>query len=279
MTAVLYTASVVGAVALYMMMPRRGYSPVRLGFLLGACSLGGMWLYLHQFLPVATGLPDAAEGYYYLFSAIAIGAAARVITQTKPVYSALWFVLVVLAVAGLFLTLEAEFMAFAMVIIYGGAILVTYVFVIMLAADSGDSQRDEDSPEYDRLPREPVAAITMGFLLLALLLTVFSMHSTGDATYPRNIEAAASPDAYIIANTLPNRAVNELDAKLKAKNPDAKLPADLASKDHLNNIEKVGLDLFESHPLGLELSGVILLVSLIGAVVIAKKRVQDAPNC
>ena len=90
MTAALYLASVVGAVALFMMMPRRGYTPVRIGFLLGASSLGGLWLYLSQYLPSLTGLPEPALGYYYLFAAIAIASATRVITQTKPVYAALW---------------------------------------------------------------------------------------------------------------------------------------------------------------------------------------------
>ena len=278
MTAALYIASVVGAVALYLMMPRRGYTPVRIGFLLGACSLGGLWLFLYKDLSANLGLPDAATGYYYLFGAIAVGCAARVITQTKPVYAALWFVMVVLAVAGLFLTLEAEFMAFALVIIYGGAILVTYVFVIMLASDSGGSERDDTGPEYDRLPREPVAAIATGFLLLALLLTVFTMHSTGDATYPKNAEAQSDSDAFVIQHKMPNRAINELEQKILERNPDAKLPTGLGDKTKLDNIEKVGLDLFESHPLGLELAGIILLVSLIGAVVIVRKRVDETPN-
>ena len=278
MTAALYLASVVGAVALFMMMPRRGYTPVRIGFLLGASSLGGLWLYLSQYLPSLTGLPEPALGYYYLFAAIAIASATRVITQTKPVYAALWFVLVVLAVCGLFLTLDAEFMAFAMIIIYGGAILVTYMFVIMLAADSGDAQRDEDTPEYDRLPREPVAAIAVGFLMLSLLLSVFAMHSMPGSSYPQNYYARSQPDAWVIENTLSKRPVLELEAKIKANNPDAQLPADLASKTELDNIEKVGLNLFDSHPLGIELAGVILLVSLIGAVVIAKKRVDEVPN-
>lgn len=279
MTAALYTASVVGAIALYLMMPRRGYTPARFGLLLGACSLGGLWLFLSKSLPALTGLADAALGYYYLFSAIAIGSAARVITQPKPIYSALWFVLVVLAVSGLFLTLEAEFMAIAMIIIYGGAILVTYMFVIMLAADSGDATNDEDAPEYDRLPREPVAAIATGFLLLALLLTVFSLHSTDGKTYPQNVEAKSQSDAHIIYSILPNRAVSRLDKMVTQRNPDAKLPVELANPNQLENIEKVGLDLFSSHPLGIELAGVILLVSLIGAVVIARKRVDDTPNC
>lgn len=278
MTAALYTASVVGAVALFLMMPRRGYTPVRMGFLLGACSLGGIWLFLSQYLPSVTGLPEPALGYFYLFGAIAIGAAARVITQTKPVYAALWFVLVVLAVAGLFLTLEAEFMAFAMIIIYGGAILVTYVFVIMLASDSGDAQRDEETPEYDRLPREPVAAIAVGFLMLSLLLSVFAMHSKHGSSYPKNFWARSQSDAWVIQNTLTDRPINKFEAELKERDPNSQLPESLANTNKLENIEKVGLDLFNSHPLGLELAGVILLVSLIGAVVIAKKRVEDAPN-
>ena len=81
----------------------------------------------------------SAEGgmgpYFWIFSTIAIGGAIRVITHTRPVYSALYFVLTVFASAGLFLLLRAEFMAAALVMIYAGAILVTYVFVIMLAAE------------------------------------------------------------------------------------------------------------------------------------------------
>src|SRR5439155_20844537 len=74
--------------------------------------------------------------YFWIFSAIAIIGAVRVVTHTKPVYSALYFVLTVFASAGLFLLLWAEFMAAALVLIYAGAILVTYVFVIMLAAEA-----------------------------------------------------------------------------------------------------------------------------------------------
>ena len=74
--------------------------------------------------------------YFWIFSAIAIFGAIRVVTHPKPVYSALYFVLTVFASAGLFLLLWAEFMAAALVLIYAGAILVTYVFVIMLASEA-----------------------------------------------------------------------------------------------------------------------------------------------
>ena len=104
------------------------------------------------------------------------------------------------------------------------------------------------------------------------------MHSKPGSSYPQNYYARSQPDAWVIENTLSKRPVLELEAKIKANNPDAQLPADLASKTELDNIEKVGLNLFDSHPLGIELAGVILLVSLIGAVVIAKKRVDEVPN-
>ena len=51
----------------------------------------------------------------------------------RPVYSAVYFVLVVLATTGLCVLAAAEFLAAALVIVYGGAIMVTYIFVIMLA--------------------------------------------------------------------------------------------------------------------------------------------------
>ncbi len=60
----------------------------------------------------------------------------RVVTHPAPVYSALYFILTVFASAGLFVLLSAGFMAAALVLIYAGAILITYVFVIMLASQA-----------------------------------------------------------------------------------------------------------------------------------------------
>ena len=90
-------------------------------------------------------------------------------THPRPVYSALYFVLTVFASAGLFVLLWAEFMAAALVLIYAGAILVTYVFVIMLAARAGDGGELSDC---DLQSREPIASCTIGFGLMALLLYV-----------------------------------------------------------------------------------------------------------
>lgn len=281
----LYIASVLGAVALLLTMPRAGFSPAKLGALIGVATLGGLWLYLARALPPVLGLPGEKLGmaYYYIFSGLSLIAAVRVITHTKPVYSALWFVLVVLSSAGLFLLLGAEFMAFALVIIYGGAILVTYVFVIMLASYAEDELNVAKAAvtEYDKVAREPLAAIAAGFFLLAVLLSV------AFTPLQRNEKAAARTDSAIILETLTNRPPQRFadamrvdkgvptEAELLA---DEKIPQGLFPTDRLDNVERVGVQLFAGHPLGLELAGVILLVSLVGAVVIARLRANIEPE-
>lgn len=265
----LFFASVLGAVSLVLMMPRPGRNLRILGALCAVAALGGAWLavalrgnLLEQLLEETLGLPSVAFAYYYLFSFIAIAAAVRVITHSRPVYSALWFIMVVLASAGLLLVLSAEFMAFAMVIIYGGAILVTYMFVIMLASQN-EPEHENDTPEYDRFSRDPLWACAAGFLLLAVLLSVYF----SPQTVQPNPDAAMTPDSELIKTHLADRSINEDTADL-ASSPSA-------APDKLSNVERVGLDLFESHPLAIELAGVILLVSLIGAVVIAKTHVPN----
>lgn len=271
----LYVASVLGALALLLMMPRKGYSPRKLGMLLGVAALGGLWLYLKQNrLDVLSslGLPEGGMAYYYIFSGLAIGSAVRVITHPKPVYSALWFVMVVLSSAGLFIALSAEFMAFAMIIIYGGAILVTYLFVIMLAAQSGDSADNTEGTEYDTVAREPVAAVAVGFLLLAVLLTVIFDAGEGRLSrIPARLDSSRSADARTVLAPRPLLTFNPAGGEMEQEGPTTPPPRDTT------NIERVGLDLFSNHPLGLELAGVILIVSLVGAVVIARKQVENEP--
>ena len=262
----LYIATAVGAIALFMMMPRRGYSPHIIGGLLGALVLGGLWLFLAEHLPESLGIGSTAFAYYYVFSGLAILSAVRVITHTKPIYAALWFVMVILASSGLFLVLGAEFMAAALIIIYGGAILVTYLFVIMLAAHSGDPTEKDQGPDSDRVAYEPLAAVAAGFLMLAVLLTALF-----EPVRP-NLAVRGPADEQIIAAVLSNRPGRRLSNRLPVS--EAKLPATMADPHRLTNTERVGLDLFQSHALALELAGVILLVSLVAAVVMAHMRIE-----
>jgi NADH-quinone oxidoreductase subunit J len=287
----LYLATVLGAAALFMMMPRRGYNPRKIGAFLGAATLGGLWLWLSRPLSAIAepGLPDGALPYYYIFSAIGLSAAVRVITHTRPVFSALWFIMVVLSTAGMFLVLNAEFVAFGMVIIYGGAILVTYVFVIMLAAQSeeaaegGEGDSQSKATEYERVAREPALAVVAGFLLLAVLLDVAyrPMQANPMArgmTSQQLVEGvpAGPKTGQRQPAILTRRAAAQMVDSAADEREKARLTA-LLTPNEVSNVERVGIDLFRGHPLGLELAGVILLVSLVGAVVIARQRgsIQD----
>jgi NADH-quinone oxidoreductase subunit J len=102
---------------------------------------------------------------FYAFSGLAIIFGTLMITQRNPVHAALSFAMVVLSTCGLFLLQAAPFLTAATIIIYAGAIIVTFLFVIMLAQQEGQSSADQRS-------REPFLATVAGFVLLGSLLCV-----------------------------------------------------------------------------------------------------------
>jgi NADH-quinone oxidoreductase subunit J len=72
------------------------------------------------------------EFAFYLLATIAVISALGVVTRENPVHSALWMLLAFFSVAGIFVQLNAEFIAAIQVLVYAGAILVLYLFVVML---------------------------------------------------------------------------------------------------------------------------------------------------
>lgn len=147
-----------GGVGVFLAMPggRRQVRIAALVLLLGAAAA-----LLGILVPLTP--PGGERVWFALLALIGLWGAVRVITHSKPVYSALYFILVVVSVAGLLVLMQANFLAVALVIIYGGAILVTYVFVIMLAQQSGGPA------PYDRTAREPLVGVLAGFILLAAM--------------------------------------------------------------------------------------------------------------
>ncbi|MCY4158827.1 MAG: NADH-quinone oxidoreductase subunit J [Bacteroidetes bacterium] len=73
-----------------------------------------------------------AEIFFIASSLIAVIASLAMLVSRSPVQSALWLILVMLCVAGLYVTLSAEFIAVVQVLVYAGAIMVLFLFVIML---------------------------------------------------------------------------------------------------------------------------------------------------
>src|ERR671935_886779 len=83
-------------------------------------------------------------GTFYLFAAIAVGASLLVIAQRSPVYSVLLLIASFGALSGLYVLLDAPFVAVIQIIVYAGAIMVLFLFVVMLLnAPHEDTDYDE----------------------------------------------------------------------------------------------------------------------------------------
>jgi NADH:ubiquinone oxidoreductase subunit 6 (subunit J) len=152
--------TILGAAAIYLLLPR----PRAQKSLYGA-ALGCLVLLLAGATLIGPAGRTAETVLFYAFSAIAVASGALLVTQRNPARAALSFVLVVLSTCGLFLLLAAPFLMAATTTIYAGAIIVTFLFVLMLAQQEGPSDADYRS-------REPLLSAIAGFLLLGVLLYV-----------------------------------------------------------------------------------------------------------
>jgi len=270
--AVILVLCVIAGVGTVMLLPGRRETPwAKVG---GAIVLSAAVIFAALVLRYGAGVAADQRGgvgvYFWIFAVIAVVSAVRVITHPRPVYSALYFVLTVMASAGLFVLLWAEFMAAALVLIYAGAILVTYVFVIMLAAQaaptSGGAEgattpAEEKVPgryagmaEYDAVSREPVLASAVGFALMAVLLIVIFDRAEG-----------------LPQGTVPQVAASTIPAEEAAAMPGAAAESERTMRD-------LGEYLFRNHLVNLELAGLILTVAMVGAIVIARRRVLRGPG-
>ena len=245
--ALLFLLAIVGAIGMILLLPARRETPLR--------AMGGIVVVaVGIIVAVQLGkLAAGGEAYFWIFAAIAVWGALRVVTHPKPVYSALFFVLTVMASAGLFVLMWAQFMAAALVLIYAGAILVTYVFVIMLASEAsptsgasgpvagaGGGSMREQLAEHDAVSREPVVASAVGFALMGVLLFVIA-----DRAPAAIVPVGAQP----APNFIPAGATQQLGAYL-----------------------------FDKQLINLELAGLILTVAMVGAIVIARKRVVSVES-
>jgi len=285
-----YIATAVAALGLGMLLAaHRG--PVRMGGVV--LGLGGLiWLFIEAG-QLPGGVEDiASEVVFLIFALLAVASAVQMITQQRPVYAALFFVLVILATCGMLVLLEAFFMAFALVIVYAGAILITYMFVLMLAQQATDASHAGETPEYERRSRDPGNAAAVAGLFMAIMVAaVFA----GLPELPPQSTAKDRLDAdlALLAN-LPGDISRQIGSEIE-------LPSDLAS--HLKakedgtieltavgedgtastfileppgNTAHVGWDLVASFPASLEVAGVILLMAMFGAVVLARREVEHA---
>jgi NADH-quinone oxidoreductase subunit J len=167
---------------------------------------------------------------FYTFAAIAIVSSIFVITRPNVVHSAMFLAATLLSVAGIFLTLHAEFLAGVQVIVYVGGILVLFVFVIMLIA----VDRSAFERQYNR--QWTVALVTSGILIMQLIYGLYRGRES--FTLPQATALTAQP-AGIVGNS-----------------------------------QQVGMMLYTTYLLPFEIASILLLVAIVGAVVLAKRKTQ-----
>jgi NADH-quinone oxidoreductase subunit J len=106
-------------------------------------------------------------GLFYAFSLILVAAALRVITARNPVHAALFLVLSFVTASGLWMLLEAEFLAITLVLVYVGAVMVLFLFVVMMLDINLDRLREG---YWDYLVPAAVVAVVMLGEMTALLV-------------------------------------------------------------------------------------------------------------
>ena len=165
---------------------------------------------------------------FYLFAGIAVASAALMVTRRNAVHSAIFLIATLLATAGIFLQLRAEFLFIVQIILYVGGIMVLFIFVIMLV-------NLDVALHQIKFARQKWVALIVTLALTAQVGVMF--WTTGK---------------------MPGQGFPILTAA-----PANRLPP---------NAEAVAQSLFSSYLLPFEIASVLLLVAMIGAVVMAKKR-------
>ena len=168
---------------------------------------------------------------FYVFGSMALAGALGVVLGKNPVGSLLFMVLSLASVAGIFVLLEAHFLAAVQIMVYAGAIMVLFLFVIMLLNLGHEVQRDLITGSKAMLIGAPVA-VALGLMGWAAMGTTAGLSTPG---------AAAA----------------EIDAALLERGA----------------VGAIAYPLFTDHLVAFELTGILLLVAIVGALVLAKRRV------
>ncbi len=240
-----------GIIAVWMLLPREGARPWILASLCGLSAV--LWL-TKNFLPPAEDWVQT--GMFYAFAAGAVLSGVMMITESNPVYAALWFAMVTLSVCGLFLINAAPFLAAATVVVYAGAIVVTFLFVIMLAQQGG-------ATGYDRKAFQPTLASIAGFMLLACLL--FTLQEWGGKAVVVEGEEPKTPRPQFVLPPA-HMVTNPLSHPMPR--------SDRPDQNDLGTLQGVGRSLFGDYLFAVELAGTVLLIATIGAIALSPRRSQ-----
>ena len=227
--------------------------------------------------------------FFYLFTVLAVLSACAMVIVKNPVSSALWMVSAFVGLAALFVGLNAYFVGVIQILVYAGAIMVLFIFIIMLLDLKAEEKRVFK-------PANIVAGAVVPAILLLQILGVLLKSNFGDQTEnfqkPLNLQAAAvahkDASTELYRDSLPEGQefkqedvpVGKIQANLEANQlPDVHLIGRTVFAGRADRLSErfADSDNFEaelaptSNNLPLQIMGVLLLVSTIGVVVLSKK--------
>ena len=178
---------------------------------------------------------------FLLLAVVAVAASIAMILVRNSIHSALFLVVNFFCLAVLYLTLNAEFLAAVQIVVYAGAIMVLFLFVITLL-NPGREESD------DRLKGQRPLAVALGMALLvevALLLRTDTIRTQLGA-FPPATEFAAQVATHLSGT--PTEAIG--------------------------NTQAVGIELFTTYLLPFEAVSIVLLLAVVGAIVLAKRQLR-----
>jgi len=187
---------------------------------------------------------------FIIAAALAIIGALGLILFKNPVHSALSLVLSLFAVAVLFLNQDAQFLAAVQVIVYAGAIVVLFLFVIMLL---GVDQAEDLSVEPIAGQRPIALGIGAGVLVLSVLF--IAVVTDGGATGDQSVTATK-----VDSITATTQSATEALADDQTNGTET-----------IPNIEQLGRTLFTDYVFAFEVTALLLTIAVVGAVLLARK--------
>ena len=164
---------------------------------------------------------------FWIFAGLALGSGALCVTRRSPVASALWLVVTMFSLAVLFVVLDAQFIAVLQVLVYAGAVMVLFLFVIMLLNLGRGAGQD----------RKGVVGLTVGAVLAGILFVQL-----------RFLWNAAPPALIQVPNAM---------AQLQQQH---------------GMVGSVAGPLYDAYLVPFEITSVLLLAAVVGAVVLAKRK-------
>lgn len=163
------------------------------------------------------------QALFYIFALLAVGGAVLVVLHKNPIYSVLSLILTFFALAGIYVLLSAHFIAIVQVAVYAGAIMVLFLFTVMLLNVKVETQ----SP-----------TLVGKIKWVAFPLTVLAFIQL----------------AYFVFLDLKGNMIKE---------------------NELGLVENIGKNLFSSYVLPFEITSVLLMVAIVGALYLSKKKLGE----